>query len=709
MNVNIVNASPQVIQLGAKDMSMKPQPPKAVIIPTHLPLTFGYAAAGPTTKELVDGPRLMGLYGSETFDRGLPYFNHATRMAELMSAAGNAMMFVRILPNDNDTIANFTMYLDILKDNINVLVRNDDGSVYYDVNGDPEVIEVVEGYKIKVIAEYSEDDADAPIGVKTSKPGYMVHEDDTVSVMYPIREQRAAYKGSSFNNYGISLGLPTFEDLNQSFKEANLDLPYEFSLFKRADATSTGVRVSSLLGSNKQQFVFAKGAKDPITHMPIDLPATIANWSNTTSPLRDLVYPVIDTPYVYNANLTSIAEKLMVAEAAYVNSNVTTKSGAVVNTGAWMDYIPGVDVVKQARISNPFTAMSTKRVPNFTFVIDEGNTVTGNVDHEQIFPAGTNPTYFKKGKDGTLSEANFEAGVSQWMDKYVDNNSEVIDTAANLENALWDSGFTLETKEKLVNFISLRKDTFLGLSTRVDNLGENYVDLVTERAIGLNLKARLGLAPESTFFGTPVTRATIVIGSGNDSLDPENKRYGLLHDVAYKAARMMGGQQWKRALLFDRGEKNTIANYSNVQPSFIPKGIKPDLWNIGLNWPQRFDNKSYYFPAMQSVYENDASSMNNIFMALALTITVKVSDAAGRKYSGNIELSPSQLTEAVENYMNGELKDKFAGIITVVVKASITEYDALRGYSWSVVTKLGGDVMTTVMSHYTEVWRKAEL
>jgi hypothetical protein len=708
MNVNIVNASPQVIQLGARDMSLKPQPPKPVIIPTHLQVIFGYAASGPATKELVDGARLMGLYGSETFDRSKPYFNHATRMAELMSAAGNAMMFARIIPEDNDTVANFTVYVDVLNDGVDVLQRNDDGSVYYDGNGDPVVEKTVKGHKLKVIVEYNDDDVDTSYGTKKAKTGYMTGADGETSTMYPIYEQRAAYKGIKYNNYGIAISLPTFDDLNQGYKEGNLDLPYEFSLFKREDKSSTGVRVSSLNGSKSQQFVFTKGAKDPVTRMPIDFKAVTDTWYNLTSPLRDLVYPVIDAPYVYNDNITNIAEKVTAVEAEYINANITTQSGAVINTAGWMDYIIGVDANKQARISNILTAMSSKRVPNFTFIVDE-STISTDEDHVQVYPTSSTPIYFRKGKDGTLSEENFEKGVRAWMDKYTDENSEVIDTAVNLENALWDSGFTLPTKESLVSFIALRKDTFVGLSTREDKLGEKYNDLVTERAVGLNLKARLSLAPESTFFGTPVTRGIVVVGSGNDSLDPENRRYGLLHDIAFKTARMMGGQQWKRELMFDRGEKNTITNYTNIQPNFIPKGIKPDLWNIGLNWPQPFDRRSYYFPAIQSVYDDDASSMNNIFMAMALTITVKVADAAGRKFSGNIELSPSQLTEAVENYMNGELKDKFAGIITSVSKASITEFDELRGYSWSVVTKLGGEVMKTVMTHYTEVWRKGDL
>jgi len=708
MNVIIPNASPQVIELGARDMSMKPQPPRPIIIPTHLPVIFGFGASGPDTKELVDGPRLVGLYGSETFDRTKPYFTHTTRMAELMAAAGNAMEYVRIIPEDNDTIANFTLYLDILSDSIDVYKRNLDGSIYYDGTGKPVVDTTVTGYRVKVISEFSDDNIDSPIGIKTSKSGTMADGNGNPSTMFPIWEQRAKYKGKKYDNIGISLDIPTNDKINEKLKEGLLALPYEFALYKRADEDSSGSRVASLFGSKKQQFVFVKDGKDPVTSMPVDIVATTDEWYNLTSPLRDLVYPLIEKPYIYYSNLELVNGKLMEAEAAYVNANVTTQDGTVVNTSNWLDFVPNVAAAKQTGIINPFTAVSTKRVPAFTYKIDDGAaTLTAN--QTEVFVSGTSPIYLKNGKDGSLTEVELEKGVKKWMDKYIDGNSEVIDTAVNLENALWDSGFTLETKKSLVNFISLRKDTFLGLSTREDNLGDKFVDLVTERAIGLNLKARLGLAPESTFFGTPVTRAVVVIGSGNDSLDPTNRRYGLLHDIAFKTARMMGGQSWKKELMFDRGGKNIILNYSNVQPSFIPKGIKPDLWNIGLIWPQPYDVRSYYFPAMQSVYDNDSSAMNNIFMALALTITVKVADAAGRMFSGNIELSPSQLIEAVENYMNSELDGKFAGIITTSAKVSITDFDALRGYSWSAVTKLGGEVMKTVMTHYTEVWRKGDL
>jgi len=709
MNNIIVNASPQIINLGAKDMSLKPTPPRPIVIPTHTPLIFGYAASGPATKTLVDGGRLMGLYGKETFDRNLPYFTHGARVAELMAAAGNAMMFVRIIPEDNDTIANSTLYLDVLKDDVDVYKRHEDGSVAYDADGNPIVDKTVKGYKLKVLAQVYQDDVTTPVGIKTSRPGYMTDADGNTSTMYPILEVRGSYKGSKYNNIGYALNLPTIDTVNEGYIKGNLALPFEFTMFKRPNATTSGSVIKNLFGMEKEQFVFKKDAKDPSTNRKVNLESILGDWSNLTSPLMDLVYPNIEKPYVYYSNLDLINKNIMEVEAEYVNADVTTVEDTIVNTAEWMDFVTDVPASEQFGIINPFNAMSTKRVPAFTYVIDNAPAAIRGDEIKEVYISGSTPIYLGAGKDGTLSDANYEAGVSAWMDKYLDKNSEVMDLAVNLENALYDSGFDLPTKKDLVNFITVRKDTFLGLSTRIQKLGDKYADLVTDRAIAANLKARLALAPESTFFGTPVTRAIVVAGSGIDILDPAETRYGLLLDIAYKAARMMGGAKWKKELIFDRGDKNIILNYKDIQPEFIPGGIKPDLWNLGIVWAQPYDERAYHFPAMQSVYDNDTSVLNNIFMALALTVTNKVAAAAQRKFTGDTSMSPNEFIDAVETYMNNELGDKFAQVITVTVKALISDYDAKRGYSWTVVSKLGGNVMKTVMTHYIEAWNKADL
>ena len=708
MSAKIVNASPQIINLGADDKSLKPKPPKPIIISTHTALCFTYAESGPTNKQPVDVDRITPLFGAGTFDRSKPFFNHATRMLETITGAGNSVMIKRVVPEDNNTIANVTIYADIIKDNVDVYKRNQDGSIYYDEDGNPDVDDTVKGYKIKIIAEWNDDDINTPVGARKAKEGYMKDDDDNKSTMYPIFELRGKYKGAKYNNYGFAFNVPTNEDLNMSYLETNRALPYEFHMFERANAKSTGTVIKSLLGATNEQFVLDPNGTNPISNEKIYLKNIMGDWYNLSNPLRDLVYPKFEEPFVYQENLDNILKNIMDVEKDYVNADVECEDGTVVNTAEWLDYLSDVDPEDQFRIVNPFTTLSTKRVPGFTFVLDDTD-VDLDDNQQEVFFSKMTPIYLGKGKDGTLSEENFNKEVVKFMQKYVDRNSEVMSLATNLENTLYDSGFPLDIKKELINFIKVRKDTFLGLATREDFYGDKYIDLIMERAIGLNLKAALNLAPESTFYGTSVARAIVVAGSGIDLEDPAGRRYSLLFNLVQKIAKMMGGTKWNKNLLFDRGDKNIIENMADIQPSFIPDGIKPEIWNIGLIWAQEYDNESYHFPAMQTIYDKDGSVLNNIFMAIALTTANKVAAAAWRKFTGVTSLSPDELLSEIDTYMNGELKDKFDGVITASCKASFTDFDEQTGYSWSVVTKLGGEIMKTVMTHHIETWRKEDM
>ncbi len=706
----IKNASPQIIQLGTDDKSILPRPPKPIIVGTHTPLQFFFAPEGPTTKEYMDPARALALYGADTFNRNKPYFNHATRMMELMASAGNNLMTVRVVPEDCLTIANTTIYLDVIKDDNGVVYqRNLDGSFATDAQGDKIVdpdYTATPVYRVKVIAVTEEVSPDTEMGLHTAKAGYI---DGGTSTMLPIVEFRGSYQGEAYNNIGIGIHSPPTERVDNDIKDHNLSMPYEFYLFKRADGESSGVIQKSLFGTETAPFVFKKGAKHGATSMPVDLVSTMNLWSNTDNPLRDLVYPKVQDAHVYQDNLEGYLSLFMESEAPFIEKDINTKDGVTVNSSDWLvDFIDTLitPLDAQSGILNPFTCKSSSNVPYFTLQVDDVD-VSGSLleGHSEVYLSRATPLYLENGTDGTLSEANFEKEVVKWMDKYLDGNSEVMSSAVNLESVLYDSGFTLETKKELVSFIGLRKDTFLLLSTREDYLGrDKYVSLIEERAIAVVLKAAFGLAPESTFFGTPVARGGTVMGNGLDSLDPENNRYGLLHDIAYKTARLMGGQSWNKNLMFDTGGKNTILNYSSIQPSFIPQGIKPDLWSIGVIHAEEYDRESYFFPALQSIYDNDSSVLNNIFMGHALTSVNKVAAGCWRTFTGSTELKTGEFLAAVDGYMDKELEGKFDGVITATGTAMITEYDEMRGYSWTVVSKVVGNRMKTVMTHAIEAW-----
>jgi len=717
MGYTIVNAAPMFVPLGTDDKSIKPITPQPIPIPSHLPLFYLWTEKGPAknemgliVKELCDGGKLMRLYGENTVNPKSKYYNHATKFATKIIGTGNTIMVQRLIPEDNDKLANVTIYVDYIKDKVKKYKRHEDGSIAYDTDGNPieDSDSPIDGYRVKVYAVVDEHKVGQALGNKTMKTGYMTDSDGNPSTMVPVVEFVAAYEGQAYENTGFAFSLQSKDDVNEDVLASIKALPFELFVFEKQNGIP--VIKKDLFGSTKEHFVFRKDVTDPVTNSSLELKDVIQNWYNTKNPELPLVYPDIKTPYVYYKNIDSILSKVLETEKPYIAADVKTVEGSIVNTTDWFDFIPDLEDKDQKYLLNVFNAFSTKRVKYFSVVYDN-TAVTLPEGTKEVFFSNNLPFFLGNGTDGEITDENFEKLVRNEMNKYIDPNSEVMDLAVNVESVFYDSGFSIDTKKSLVNFITVRKDTFLVLSTREDKLGDKFNDLVTERAIAINLKARCQLAPESTFFGTPVARACIVAGNGLDKNDTTGHRWPLSLHIAVKAARMMGAGngKWNPDYLFDKGEDNIIDDMVDIQPAFVPQGVKPALWSSGLIWPERYDIERYYIPAMQTVYENDTSVLNSFPVGMALTKITKVAAACHRKFTGVTRWTSEELIENVENYMNSELADTFAGIIKVVTKAMITDFDKERGYSWTTVVKLGANNMKTVNTFYIEAYRLEEM
>ena len=713
----IVNAAPQFYPLGTDDKSIKRVPVEPIAYPSHLPKFYLFGQKGPvidssglSAREVCGGAKALKLYGGDSFDNTKPYYNHATKFAMTILGKGNSVMFQRVIPTDNDKIANVTIYADILADSVKKYKRNTDGSIAYDSNGAPieDTGSPIDGYRVKLIASVTDTNPTDYLGMKTIKTGYMTDANGNSSQMYPIVEYKAKYQGEFYNNMGVAIDLTKADDLGENFIENLKSLPYELFIYEKSNGAN--IIKKTLFGSLKDQFTFRKGVRNPVTNLSMDMKDVINNWYNTTNIELPLEYPDFETPYVYYNNIDTILNKVLITEKPYIGADITTQDGTVVNTSEWFDFVSDFEDSDQKYLINVFSGFSTKRVKYFSVVMDDSSVTLSPGDSEVVFSHNL-PIFMGGGKDGTMNNTNYENLVKTEMAKYIDKNSEVMDLAVNVESIFYDSGFTVDTKKTLVNFIALRKDTFLVLGTRDDSMGERFNTLADDRAIAVNLKARLGLAPESTFFGTPVARAMIVAGSGIDKNDTSGKRWPLTLHVAIKAASMMGAgnQVWDSNKLFTKGEDNIITDLIDIQPAFVPQGVKPALWSAGLVWPERYDTERYYLPAMQTVYDNDTSVLNSFFTAMALTFITKVAAETHRKFTGVTEWGPDRLIEEVETYMNGRLSNKFAGLVKVITKATITEYDKLRGYSWTTVVRLGANNSRTVNTFYIEAYRMEEL
>ena len=711
------NASPQVINLGANDLSTRIVTPEPVEIPQHLPKAYFYAKKGTTTPTPTIGAPMLLMYGVETFNKDSRYYNHSTRFINAIAGAANTQMLQRVVPTDANPESNIRIYLDILETDVPNYVRNSDGSYAVDPATNAYKVDdttpTIPGFKYKIITKFSETGIE--LGTATILPGTMDDGNGNTSTMYPMLEFKAKYRGLDYNNIGVAISSVMSDELIQDIITETKSLPYKLALVTRDSVDSKFVVMPSLSGEPSIQFSFKDRAVNPLTAARFDIETVFdQNWYNETDRLLPLKYNDFEGMYYYRDHIEGVLSRILTTESPYITTTEETwDDGGVASTASWFDFLMSGDNgevgTDEENLINFISGKSTKGVNYFTLVHEDAAGVL--VDAKEVTLSETTPVFMNGGSDGTLSNDMFETLVKMEMAKYLDSDSEVMDNAINVESIMYDSGYTLGTKEELCNFIAVRKDTAVGLSTHDAALGEKYLPLADQRAIAVALKTRLKLTPESSYFGTPVARGIVVAGTG---LLPDNStrdRVSALYSIAVKSAQFMGAGngKWNNVYAFDRASGNVITELKDIQPSFIPAGIKPTLWNDGIVWAQPYDRDQYHFPAIQTVYDNDTSVLNSWFTIVALCTITKVADNAWRNFTGSTDLSEAQLSDAIINYVNESLKDKFAGRIVVIPEVVFTVADKQRGYSWKLINKLYANNMKTVMVYESQIFRMSDL
>jgi len=710
--MNILNASPQAILLGTDDKSAVIVTPERDPIPQHLPKFFLFAQKGQTVPSLVGGAKMLATYGATSFDKLSKYYNHATLFATSIAGEANTLMVQRVVPDDANPESNFTLYVDILEDDVPNYLRNSDGSLVPDGSGGYEVDsdkETIRGHRIKYIKAYSPEGL--TLGTSVSTEGTMEDADGNKSTMIPVLDFKAKYQGEYYNNVGIAIESLLQSKIPGTIITKEKVLPYKLKLVTRPSKKESFVTQKSLYGEESVMFSLKQNAINPTTEAGFDLDAVFPEqWSNETDPAMPLKYSDYENVHVYYSNVEKILGTIMELEKEYVSSEIKTwHDGMDASTLSWFDFTTDVKEDLQEdelHLIGLFNCKSSKLVRYFTMVHDDAEVESSDVMRE-IQVSSTTPIFLEGGSDGTLSNEMYETLVVREMQKYLDPDSEVMDMAVNVESIMYDSGFTLATKKELCNFIALRKDTMVMLSTHDASLGEKFLPLSDERAIAVNLKTRLKLTPESDYFGTKVMRGVVVSGTGLLTDGSIKTRVPQLLEIATKSAAYMGAGsgEWKHVNMFDRAPGNIISNQKDLQPAFIPAGVKPALWNAGMVWSQPFDRRQYFFPAIQTVYENDTSVLNSYFTVMAICTLNKIAAEAWRNFTGESDLSSAQLADAVVAFVNDRIANKFDGRFVIHPEVQFTTADKQRGYSWSLVTKIYAHNMKTVMVSRVEAYR----
>lgn len=690
----IANAAPMVIDLGTQDNSTVQAARTPISVPQHLPKFYLYTQKGPTTPQLVSGADRINMYGQASFNYPGPYANHATVFSNLVDGQGNMQMIERLIPADAGPNANMTLWLDVLPTQVPLYTRNADGSILLDANGNPTAAgTTVPGFKVKwvVTSQTTEALLQTNFGTATITPGDQTDNTVTPAVQsqrYPIFDFQTSSQGGWGNLTGIRMWAGTSQN-NVSFPTTMMDtlrtFPYYFAMVEAPNSTTSPSVIPTVLTDQSVLTVLKPGQTSPTNGAQLYVgDVFIQSYQNINSGGYSPTYGNFSKMAVYQANIDLLLQEFYTAELAQVSpfSDITSNP-------------------EDKYLINIANFKSSAGVPYAAIIPATSANSVSPSQYTNIMASG--------GSDGTMSETLFNGLVQNAMASYLDPNDPVMDIAVNVESILYDSGFNLQTKQALCNFVGVRKDTFVVLSTF--DVSQPVLTQAEEMSTAITLRTQLQMFPESDYFGTPVMRGMIIGYSGTLLNSTYTKPLPLTAEVAIKAARYMGAGNgiWKSGYNFDGAPGSVLDFMVNPSISWLPATVRNTAWSAGLNWVQSFDRASVFFPALKTIYDDDTSVLNSFFTAMAVAQLNKVAHAAWRQFSGVSHLTNIQLATKVNDFVNANTQGRFDNRFVIIPAAFFTDQDVANGFSWTLPIKIYASNMETVMTTYVQAYRMSDL
>lgn len=699
--MNVLSGAPTVQLAGIQDLSIRIPLPEGEALPMHLPFGILNTQRGPETSQLVAGSDATRMYGVNSFDPTKEYCNHATMMFNTINARGN-VQFVRRFISPTHAKARVRLSLEIVTANVPLYKRNPDGSFLYTADGakvpatnTDGLAETVEGYNARwLVTPISPDMTSGVIGdgvitvgsFSGGNGGGLVLDPDASgdSSIYPWMDFEVSHHGIYGDNVGFALSCPTTESASPVKEDVvyeNEALMYRLQFVERPDALSSAVIKPTLMGAQDVEFTFKKNTVDKSTDRNLHIDKVLPkSYRDVDSKGFSPIFGPMDTYHVYDSNV----EVVLALLAAKENATIPEYQDAIV-----------------PHMFNPVKGVDVNKVPYNSFNL-QGPEADGVLLGEGVYH------YAKDGSDGDQTNAAFDSFVKGVFDNFEFNSvDEYMDSAEFPFSVFYDSGFSIDTKKSMLAPIGLRKDVYTVLSTQDVSKPQNTAD--EEMSIAISLRARARLYPESTHYGTSTCRAIIVGHSGKLLNSNYDKLLPLTVDFANKCAAYMGASNgsMKEEFSMDTAPLNNVTMFRDINCVYKSPRVRQKDWKAGLVHVQRKDRNDYFYPAYQTVYDNDSSVLNSAINMMIAVELEKVCERTWRNLTGDTKLSDAQFFEKSDKMIARYTEGRFDSRVTIIPETYKTEADALRGYSWSCKLHMYANNMRTVGT-YTVTANRAE-
>lgn len=756
-----MKATPRTILNGIKDLSRRPIVREPEQLPQHLPLIFLLAERGPETPQVAGGDSFLQLYGDETLNYRSKYITHQSVLFDYINREGNMCMIKRIIPT-NAKKAMLRLSAEVIPALVPQYERNTDGSIkisgstglpiqetYPSGHSSAGQLIFVVGHRIIWHVGTTDYPESLTVGSETIYPQTFANgvslanfrvgsvtvsgeklstlvdssTNPVKSTLYPIIDLEVSHYGDYGNRIGLVMSAPNGKSLSPGDVSAMNNIGsylYRFKCVERQIADATAVNVETTSGESIIELGFKNKIYHPQTNLQLSFKDRFTKaYEVLNDPSVVPLYGPFGKTHVYENNLLAILTLLGKTGVA-VNATQSTIPEANYDSTAFV-YGRTADIAftgkpNNLHLLNIFTGVDQNNVPYWTFDVSK------SVKFGGVGFGDNNVHYATGGDDGLFVDSyqqpnmlknllEFDKGVYNYLDNFGEGVDKLLDVAKYPFKCVWDSGFSLRTKKKLLVPMAKRKDVFSFLATQaiadysdtenpLDNTWDydNINSSSDESAIATILRGVALATPESFIDGTPACRAAI-IGRTGFLIDHEYDSFlPLTVQVASMVAKWMGSAngRWREDASFDEQKRNIVTLFRDINITYQDPSTYDQEWEKGLVWVQNFDRTSQFFPAFQTVYPDDTSVLNSIVTALACCELEQVAQAVWREMSGNSALSNGEFIETSNRLIEEKVRGRFNNRFVIVPETFVTEADELRGFSYGTNIHIYSNNMKTV-------------
>lgn len=486
MSMTSFDSRPRSDLLGIKDESIRVPLLEEIVLPAHLPFTPLFTEKGDGLPHLVRSGSARLMYGDKTFDTLSKYFTHQTLYANLFMGNGNPTMMMRLIPEDAKT-ALFRLYVEAITTVIPEYERDSNGQVKYRYNElnerEPIVVGEITGTRLVFHVNLNPGGGNVPLSAREFKNGAVIEDyrdgselgtnglplgqvgnDFTSSTLYPIFDFRVSSPGEHGLNKAIRFGLPTTRSsspLDLSTLYSTKSYIGRIGVARRSDDLAWWNGVENNYGLEMMDFSFKPGARTDRTKDQLNLEPIWTKAFEQVDLNTPTVLPEFDDVYVYQDSIETLLTRIITgtegndAEMDY-NSDRELAGGYPVN---------GTDALFLLNFLGGYDENGTRY---YTFETDTSSVYGGvSLGDGSTFAASGGDDGLTVKSDGTPDEAAnyqlYDEMVRNLMDEFKD--SILMNRLKYPFSAVWDSGFSLQTKKSLVQPIAHRKDVATILAT----------------------------------------------------------------------------------------------------------------------------------------------------------------------------------------------------------------------------------------------------